>query len=435
MPQPIDLNSGRPISESDLRRSFGASEYTKDGLLAITEKFEAEPWYDRLIEVLDQIWAHAPVTSDFGPLPSDGSEANGELLQVMARLYHRTHDPRYLEWGRRLADAYCREVLPGNGGLPAKSWDFESHAPIIPGFRLRDHDNEIVGGLVEWLVAESVAPDSRVSQYGPTVEQLLLTLLEKGRDEEGNWLLEMHPDHVVPVPDRLKDTPNDNWGYLYSAYVTYAWSLPPGEPLRERFLDEARRALHKVTELRSARWESGHYDGYADALESALYMLAVFDDPEAERWVHDEIGVLFAYQQPDGFVDKTYLDGNFVRTALLYGLWTSAGVVPTPWTNGIRVGAVRRPEGLLLSVSCDAAWGGSLLFDTPRHRGHFNLPMNYPRLNAWPEWFTVDADSRYEIRNMDSDSRQVVSGSLLRNGLPMAVGRGETVRLVIRALS
>jgi hypothetical protein len=432
LPQGIDLNTGEAKPADDEERIFGAVEYAKDGLLAVTECIDAPPWYDRLVEIVDQIMARATVQSDHGLLPSDGSEKNGELLQVLARLYHRTREARYLEWGRRIADAYCLEVLPGNGGIPASHWDFASHSAVRAHIRLRDHANEIIGGLVEWVIAETVAPEGHAATYRPAVEKMLVTLLDRGRDEDGFWRHRVHPRKEMRTSEHRLGVPNDNWGYLYSAYVAYALSLSENHDLRRLFLDEARAGLHDVTGLRSARWEGGHYDGYADSIESALYMLAVFEDPQAEHWVHDEIGILFAYQQDDGFVDRSYLDGNFVRTALLYGLWTSAGVVPEPWNAAVRVGAVRRPDGLRLHLSSDEAWAGVLRFDGPRHREHMGLPFDYPRLNAWPEWFAVEEEQSYEIEDVDSGERRIVSGSLLRSGLPLRLERGRRVRLIVR---
>lgn len=131
-------------------------------------------------------------------------------------------------------------------------------------------------------------------------------------------------------------------------------------------------------------------------------------------------------------MDRTYLDGNFVRTSLLYGLWTSAGVVSEPWNAAVRVGAVRGPDGLRLHVSCDDTWDGVLRFDGPRHHEHMGLPFDYPRLNGWPEWFAVEKDARYEVEDPDSGERRVVSGSLLRSGLPIELERGQRVRLIVR---
>ena len=66
----------------------------------------------------------APVDSRFGKLPASDSELNGDYLQVLPRLALMTGDDRFLEWGRRIADAYIDEVLPGSHGVPSGQWNF-----------------------------------------------------------------------------------------------------------------------------------------------------------------------------------------------------------------------------------------------------------------------------------------------------------------------
>ena len=59
----------------------------------------------------------------------------------------------------------------------------------------------------------------------------------------------------------------------------------------------------------SIAWEGNQQDGYADAIESMLYLLPWFDIPECHYWVDDEIEVMFLKQQEDGFVESaTYRD-------------------------------------------------------------------------------------------------------------------------------
>ena len=432
LPQSVDLETGAARPEDVDERIFGAVEYAKDGLLPIAERVGAPEWASRLDEVVSRVLAASPVTSRFGPLPSATAEKNGEMLQVLGRLYQRTRRPEYLEAGRRISDAYCNEVLPGNGGLPAEVWDFERHRAVSTTCVLRDHGNEAIAGLVEWLIAELVTPASRAEQLRPAIERMLSVLLERGRGPDGLWLQAVDPFTELPRDPLTAAVPNDNWGYVSSAFVAYALTLPDASPLRQRCLAAARKSLRAVTRYRSARWEWGEFDGYADTIEGALYVLEYLDDPEAEYWVDREIGVLFAYQQADGLVGGTYLDGNFVRTALLYGLFRTAGVVPEPWVPALRVGACRAPDGLYLHVESSAAWQGRLRFDTPRHRELMGLAMSYPRLNAWPEWFVTETDSRYELTDLDTRRTRTVTGADLRAGLPLSFSPSGAAHLRIR---
>ena len=60
-------------------------------------------------------------------LPARDAELNGDYLQTLVRLYTMTGETRFLEWARRIGDAYVQEVLPGSFGVPAMTWDFEKH--------------------------------------------------------------------------------------------------------------------------------------------------------------------------------------------------------------------------------------------------------------------------------------------------------------------
>ena len=78
------------------------------------------------------------------------------MLQTLVRLASMTGEQRFLEWARRIGDAYVREVLPRNHGLPGYEWDFVKHEGP-DRMRLRDHGNEIVVGLALLHALESRA--------------------------------------------------------------------------------------------------------------------------------------------------------------------------------------------------------------------------------------------------------------------------------------
>jgi hypothetical protein len=63
-------------------------------------------------------------------------------------------------------------------------------------------------------------------------------------------------------------------------------------------------------------------------------------------------------------------------------------------------------------------WNGKLIFDIPRHRENFNMPVDYARLNQFPEWFTVDKNANYKITVISSgeDTSLIMPGSELREG-------------------
>ena len=68
----------------------------------------------------------------------------------------------------------------------------------------------------------------------------------------------------------------DNWGYVYGAVYTHY--MVTGET---RYRDAVRRVLQNLPKYRGHDWENGSHDGYADAIESALYLVAREPVPEA----------------------------------------------------------------------------------------------------------------------------------------------------------
>ena len=51
------------------------------------------------------------------------------------------------------------------------------------------------------------------------------------------------------------------------------------------------------------------------------------------------------------------------------------------------------------------------------------LPLDYPRINQFPEWFTVDANAMYEVTVVDRTAR-------VHRGDPLAE-RGAAVRMPV----
>jgi hypothetical protein len=395
LPTSIYLDSGEMLDESAERRIFGAIEYAKDGLLPVLERIGPTEWLDRMHEVANAVIDASPVESRYGRLPSEGAEKNGEFLQVLARLHRREGDPRYLAAGRAIADAYTQEILPHGGGLPAMSWDFAAGKPRPGAFKLRDHGNEIVAGLGEWIMAEATTHNGQAEKYRPAVEQMMDKLLDEGRDASGFWMSDVGSSSQPE--ERAAQPSNDNWGYLTTAYVAYALSLPEGSPRRQRYLAEAARAFSSAIEYRGAAWEGGMMDGYADTIEGATYLLPYLHVDGAARWVDEQMGIMAGYQKAEGPVGGTYLDGNFVRTMLLYALFRTQGARPDPWLPGLRLGAISAPDGLHLSLAFDRPWSGRVRFDRNRHRDHLGIEPDYPRLNGWTEWFIAEAGRQYEV--------------------------------------
>ena len=437
----IDLNTGNVMEEDLDTLIFGTSEYAKDGLLAIAERFGLGPWFDRMGEGIDAILDAAYIETRAGLIPSGGTEVNGELLQILTRLYWATGNKRYLQMAERIGEAYLFEVFPHNHGLPADYWDFQAQRPLQEDerfrpaaesatqanpFRLVDHGGEIIPGLTELYFVERMQNRSQADQYRQPLRQFLDKMLLTGRTAEGLWYNSVDVSTSEPLDHNLADT----WGYILIGYQTF--DLAEGTDL---YAAEIERAMRAVATKHSINWEGDWQDGYADSIESMLYLLPWFDIPECHYWVDDEIEVLFLKQRPDGFVEGWYLDGNFVRTALMYAQYKTQGLSLDPWRESVRVGAAfdRDSDTLYVHLAAQGDWQGRLHFDTPRHRTIWNLPTEYPRLNGSPEWYVVEPESTYQVTDLDTGEVKVYSGQQLAEGLFITLNgaRGNVLRLAV----
>jgi hypothetical protein len=189
----------------------------------------------------------------------------------------------------------------------------------------------------------------------------------------------------------------------------------------ESYRDAVRKALDHIDKYRSFDWENGSADGYADAIESALNLLNREQRRSVARWIDSEIGVMWEKQQDDGIIEGWHGDGNFARTTLMYSLWKSMGIVAQPWRQDVRVGAVGRNGGIYIGVLADSTWKGQLRFDRPRSLASMRLPLDWPRINQFPEWYVVDRDSSYHMRQSGTRGVQSVSGATLIDGLSIEV--------------
>jgi hypothetical protein len=389
---------------------FGAAEYAKDGLLAITELLGRTPWFYRMADMTAALMEHAPIDSAFGKLPDAGAELNGDVLQTLVRLAPMTGERRFLEWAERIGDAYVEEILPRNHDLPGYTWDFQKHEGP-DRMRLRDHGNEIVVGLTLLHALESAQGRPRGASWRAPIGRMLDRVLASA-SPDGMLYDEIRPSDGQALQTRL----SDNWGYVYGAVYTHY--MVTGET---KYRDAVRRVLQNLPKYRGHDWENGSHDGYADAIESALYLVAREPVPEAISWIESETKTLIAFQQPDGTIERWYGDGNWSRTLLLYGMWKTQGCYLDGWQEGAKLGAVRDGARLLVSLDAPAGWKGRLHFDYARHRRTLNFDRDYVRLNEWPEWFAVDENRLYRVT--DAAGQDTIRlGSELKEGIEVAGG-------------
>ncbi|MFN8526870.1 MAG: hypothetical protein U0821_27515 [Chloroflexota bacterium] len=422
-------SSAVEMEEED--RMLSAAEYVKDGLMPLIEVLGPGPWVPRAHEVMRAIAAESNTPTPAGPIPAHSTEINGTVLQAATRLYWTTGDEAYLNLGDRIAAAYLDHALPVTRYLPAHRWDFMENEPIGPRrLYLGDHGNELISGLIEWHRVELSRGAPLAVRHRIAIRRMLDELLEKGRAENGLFF------ELIDVPSgRVRDRDyTDNWGYLGQAYLHQAQlerEFPGGDQaLADGYSSAAALMLRAVSRVRFYPWEHGEMDGYADTLESAIYLLHYLEDAEASSWLDQQMGVLYGYQQDDGRVTDENIDGNFMRTAMLYGLRMSAGTTLEPWTDDVSVGAVAAGGCLALHLHAGNDWSGRLHFDTRRHNELVGLPVDYPRLNQWPEWFPVTADREYRLARPGS-TETVTTGAELAAGLQVHVEAGAPLELTV----
>jgi DNA-binding ferritin-like protein (Dps family) len=352
---------------------FGGSEYIKDGLIPLTEWLGHSPWSGRMIGIMDSIWKHASFETNYGVIPSNDYEINGEQLQVLCRLYWMTGDERYRKWAFRISDYYFLENLPTRGNR----------------LSLDDHGCEIISGLAgAYYLAYQCDPVRKESYYEP-IHEMLDRILEIGANEHGLFYMV-----IDPVKGEVKNKElTDNWGYDYNAFLNVALLEK-----NQKYMNAIKHVLSNIIHNVDYPWENGGSDGMSDSVEGGLNLLNRIPDESGFDWVDQSMEILMAKQRYDGVIEGWHGDGNFARTTLMYALWKTQGTTVEPWRPDLAWGAVEKNGKLILTIQSDWKWSGKIKFDRPRHKDYFNLPSDYPRINQFPEWFTIQSDKIYDVK-------------------------------------
>jgi hypothetical protein len=427
LPSAYDLNTATRLERNVDRLIFGASEYAKDGLVPMLEILGPGPWSERMRELVEGIFELAPVETPYGRLPSINAEVNGEMLQILCRLYWMTGKQKYLEWARRIGDAYCYEVLIRHYGVPAHYYDFKSHQGD-GRFKARDHGCEIVSGLSLLYAIEKENGTQRAGSYYNAVKLMLERIQYLAADSTSGLLY----NEVDAVTGEITGhNLSDCWGYNYYAYYTFY--LATGE---EKYLGYVRRVLENIHRYRDYRWEprsdnTQSQDGYADAIEGALGLLSHLPVDSAFAWVETEIRRLFEFQKEDGSLEGWWGDGNFARTSLMYAFYKTRGSYCIPWRKDLLLAAEKTGDGLEIYLKAKKAWSGNLCFDPARHSHFLGMNTDYPRINAFPEWFTVEPLEVYLVEQKGAKAIPVLGDNLIR-GYPVTLKPGRAVRITVR---
>ncbi|MBL9179736.1 MAG: hypothetical protein JNM65_16860 [Verrucomicrobiaceae bacterium] len=390
---------------------FDGAEYVKDGLLPITEWVGKSPWSERAIGIIEDIWKNAPVETPSGKIPTLNFEVNGDLLQACSRLFWFTGERKHLDRAIRLGDYY----LLGD------------HHPTrdMKELKLGDHSCEVINGLSELYAACAQAAPEKREAYRKPLHEMYDRILEIARNEHGLIYLRVNNQTGKPLSNEL----TDNWGYNYDGFYT-AFLLDK----KTAYRDAVRKALGNLKQYYTGQGgmcQSGTADGYADSLEGAITLLNREWVPSAAEWVDAEIRTMWGRQHSNGVIEGWHGDGNSARTSLMYALWKTQGITVGPWRADVRFGAVREGGALCVSIVADKPWEGRLIFDKPRHKVNMRLPLDYPRINQFPEWFTAQAGTRYEVGSPDGGINETLDGAALVAGLRVALAGGVERRFIV----
>jgi hypothetical protein len=125
-------------------------------------------------------------------------------------------------------------------------------------------------------------------------------------------------------------------------------------------------------------------------------------------------------------------DGNYARTAIMYCLWKTQGTHIFPWREDLIIGAEKTGEETYIVINAQNDWEGKLVFDTPRHKTILNLPIDYPRINQFPEWFVAEENDEFPVVSSQKELNRNYSGKELIKGIPLKISAGEQLVLVVK---
>jgi len=143
---------------------------------------------------------------------------------------------------------------------------------------------------------------------------------------------------------------------------------------------------------------------------------------------------MWAKQTDSGIIEGWHGDGNFARTSILYALWKTQGLTIEPWRPDVRFGAVQADGTLYIHIESDSPWSGDLILDFPRHAELMHMPVDYPRINQFPEWFTAKADAGYSVIQGGPAPlwQNHYPGMGIRRGIPVDLAAGGILRLLVK---
>ena len=253
--------------------------------------------------------------------------------------------------------------------------------------------------------------------------QMLDDILRFGRNEHGLFY-----NGIYNRTGRHDRDLADTWGYNLNGFYT-VYMIDKTEAYRQA----VQKALGNLNDYyRNYQWEGSSADGYADSIEGAINLYNREPVDSAAKWIDSETKVMWDMQKPDGTIEGWHGDGNFARTTIMYCLWKTKGLTIRPWHDDVIFGADREGDILKIYISSDRRWQGKLLFDTPRHKTIMKLPLDWPRINQFPEWFTVEQNKGYIVHDLTSNARKSYTAQQMADGVTISLQAGVPQYLIVR---
>jgi len=409
IPAPWDFGKKKKVENHPWDQVvYEASEYVKDGLIAIVEVTGRDEWFARMKGIEEDLWKHARIDTPFGKIPSTNVEVNGEQLQALVRLYTMTGEKKFLTWAERLGDYYL------------------SKGDFVPS-RLRDHGCEIIGGLGLLLAVECSENRQKAKQYEQPVKYMLDQILLRGLNADGMML-----NTISASPGPHEGRLSDGWGYNYVGYLCYDMAI--GKNVYRGQVERTLRNLLKP-QYKNYPWEGKSIDGYADSIEGGIYLVNRLPVKEALEWIDREMAANVARSKEPletaALWGTMKLESNGVRTVLMHALMHTRGLIARPWRRDLKLGAAQMGDGLTIVMEAEKPWKGKIVFDIRRHKAYMGFKKDWPRMNTLPEWFIVEPGHSYRIRypNTKTGSGVMKTGKELAEGLEVELRAGQRLRL------
>jgi hypothetical protein len=431
LPDDYDLGKARPVlpSADPDRISISSAAYVSKGLAPVAELTGPGPWVDRIRAIVDDLFTLSTVVSPFDgeAIPSSDAEVNGHILCALPRLAAWTGEGKYLDWARRIADAYCRGVIPANRGLPADRWDFAAGRARESGLSLNGTGYPIITGLVDLYAFEMNSGTDRAAIYGPPVGRMIEILLTHAMAPEGQFYARIEPERRGGYSVDRKNR-STAWAHLLSAVLTYGQASN-----NEAHIQTVLRALEGLPAIHDRVWRDSprRLASELPGLLTLLHRTRPYRTDSAnslEGWVDARMAGLFAEDLPA----KERIDEDILaRAALSYAWHKATGMRVAPWADSVRCGTTTAGDTLYVSLSSGARWEGRIFFDTVGDQGQPARIEDRPPALRFPNVYPIRSDLDYAIEVQGAGGSAIWDGSLMEGGFEVTLSPTRTVNVRI----